>query len=241
MNIVFSPSITYGMTIHSKYLIAEHHTLFKYLYPQRSLIPKHHFMVHYPSSIRKIGPLLHMWCMRFEAKHKVFKDYFKNYKNITKSLAKKHQMAIAFHWETFNLHQKEYGPIKPFSLREENLVHNEHFEIMSSKEVFSSTWVKVNGVEYKAGLVICSTMEEDMPVFCQISDILLVEEHVYFLTNKLFTDNFDEHHHAFRVSQNEERFIVALSELKFYTPFDVQSSYSASDVSLYVVPSFIMF
>lgn len=77
-------------------------------------------MIHYPSSIRKIGPLLHMWSMRFEAKHKLFKDYLKNFKNITKSLVKKHQMAIAYHWETFNLKQYEYGPMKSFSLKDEN-------------------------------------------------------------------------------------------------------------------------
>lgn len=97
MNIVFSPTVTLGMTIHLKHLIVDHHKLFKHLYLQRNLLPKHHFMIHYPSSIRKIGPLLYMWSMRFEAKHKMFKDSFKNFKNITKSLAKKHQMAIAYH------------------------------------------------------------------------------------------------------------------------------------------------
>lgn len=96
---------------------------------------------HYPSSIRKIGPLLHMWCMRFGAKHKLFKDYFKNFKNITKSLAKKHQMAIAFRWETFTLKQNEYGPITSFSLRDENVVNNEMLEMILSKDVFSASWL----------------------------------------------------------------------------------------------------
>lgn len=63
MNIVFSPSLTLGMTIYLKHLIVDHHKLFKHLYPHRNLIPKHHFLIHYPSSIRKIGPLLHVWCM----------------------------------------------------------------------------------------------------------------------------------------------------------------------------------
>lgn len=48
-------------------------------------------MSHYPSSVSKIGPLLHMWSMRFEAKVKVFKDSYKHFKNATKSHAKKHQ------------------------------------------------------------------------------------------------------------------------------------------------------
>lgn len=241
MNIVFSPSLTLGITIYLKHLIVDHHKLFKHLYPHRNLIPKHHFMIHYPSSIRKIGPLLYTWCMRFEAKHKLFKDCFKNFKNITKSLAKKHQMAIAYHWETFTLKQNEYGPIKSFLFRDENVVNNEMLETILSKDVFSTSWVKVDGVEYKAGLVICSAMEEDMPVFCQISDVLLVEDQICFWTNKLFTENFDDHHHAFRVLRSVERCLLKMSELKFHKPFDIQSSYNVSDESMYIIPSFTMF
>ena len=32
-------------------LIAEHHTLFREVYPDASIIPKMHYMVHYPSQI----------------------------------------------------------------------------------------------------------------------------------------------------------------------------------------------
>lgn len=239
MNIVFSPCLTSGLTVYLKHLIADHHKLFKYLYPHKNLIPKHHYMIHYPSSIRKIGPLLYMWSMRFEAKHKMFKDFFKNFKNITKSLAKKHQMAIAYHWETFTLKHNEFGPIKPFSIGNE--VSNQMLEMFVSKDVFSTSWVKVDGVEYRAGLVVCSAIESEMPVFCQISDVLLVENCIYLLVNKLFTENFDEHHHAFRVVQSEERCIIKMSEIQFYKPFDIQSSYSDVDESLYIIPSFVMF
>ena len=198
-------------------------------------------MIHYPSSIRKIGPLLYVWCMRYEAKHKMFKDYFKNFKNITKSLAKRHQMAIAYHWETFTLKQKEYGPMKSFSLRDEIVVNSEMCEMLLSKDVFSTSWVKFDGVEYKGGLVVCSSMEEDMPVFCQIDDVLLVEDDVYFLTKKLFTEMFVEHHHAFKVLPTEERCVMKMTELKCHKPFDIQSSYGKADESLYIIPSFIMF
>lgn len=60
VNIVFSPCITEGMTVYLKHLIEEHHRLFANLYPQNNLIPKHHFMIHYPECIRQIGPLVHV-------------------------------------------------------------------------------------------------------------------------------------------------------------------------------------
>lgn len=57
--------------------------------------------------------------MRGEAKHKVFKNTLKNFKNITVSLAKKHQMSIAYKWETSPLNYVEYGPLKSFNFDDE--------------------------------------------------------------------------------------------------------------------------
>lgn len=37
-----------------------------------TLIPKHHHVLHYPNAIRKIGPLINYWMMRFESKHQFF-------------------------------------------------------------------------------------------------------------------------------------------------------------------------
>lgn len=56
--------------------------------------------------------------MRFEAKHRVFKSTLK-LKNITVSLAKKHQMSIAANWETSSLNHIEYGPLKTFNVDNE--------------------------------------------------------------------------------------------------------------------------
>lgn len=93
-------TFVYMHTVHLKHLIMEHHDLFKELYPSRNMIPKHHYVLHYPACIRKIGPIIHMWSMRGDAKHRVFKSTLKNFKNITVSLAKKHQMSKAYKWET---------------------------------------------------------------------------------------------------------------------------------------------
>lgn len=95
VNTIFAPFLTEGMTVYLKHPIVEHHQLFKYLFPVQSLLPKRHFMIHYPRCIKNIGPLIHMWCMRYEGKHNFFKRQLKCYKNLTLSLAKKHQNHIA--------------------------------------------------------------------------------------------------------------------------------------------------
>ena len=60
VNIVFSPVLSKGITIFLKHLIAEHHRLFKHLFPHKNLLPKHHFMVHYPTCI-PTGPTCINW------------------------------------------------------------------------------------------------------------------------------------------------------------------------------------
>lgn len=52
---------------------------------------------------------------------------------------------------------------------------------------------------------------------------------------------FLEHHHAFKVLLTEELCVMKMTELKFYQPFDIQSSYGKADESLYIIPSFVMF
>ena len=80
-------------------LIEEHHFQFKLLYPEKSLIPKMHYMVHYPSQILKFGPLIYSWTMRHEGKLCVIKRaaVHGNFKNISYTIAKRSQHALCYH------------------------------------------------------------------------------------------------------------------------------------------------
>lgn len=73
--------------------IARFLTLFKKCF-KLPIIPKMHFLVHYPRLIREFGPLLSLWCMNFEAKHAYFKSMQKrigNWINVPFTLAYRHQ------------------------------------------------------------------------------------------------------------------------------------------------------
>ncbi|XP_058839220.1 uncharacterized protein LOC131694748 [Topomyia yanbarensis] len=61
-------------------LVSEHHRLYQHLF-KKSLKPKHHFLNHYASVIRSSGPIKKMCCIRHEARHRDFKEYF----NVTSS------------------------------------------------------------------------------------------------------------------------------------------------------------
>ncbi|XP_065672251.1 uncharacterized protein LOC136090070 [Hydra vulgaris] len=93
--IILSPVIDIEWIPVPTHLIARHHELLAQLNP-KSFTPKILFRVHYPRMIAQFGPLRLLWCLRFEAKHQYFKQIahrVKNFRNITKTLAERHQMA----------------------------------------------------------------------------------------------------------------------------------------------------
>jgi len=56
--------------------VQKHHIAYIELYG--ALKPKHHFLVHYASIIKRSGPIKHLWCMRFESKLREAKLYTHN-------------------------------------------------------------------------------------------------------------------------------------------------------------------
>lgn len=202
INIVFSPAVTEGMAIcHVWHLIIDHHMLLKELYPHQKLIPKHHFMIHYPRIMRKIGPMFHFWSMRFEAKHRFFKNTIKNFKNITKSLALKHQMAIAYHWESMPLKSTDHGPVKTVKisdLRNGDMIADS-LHVDMNHEVDVASWVTCYGTEYRPALLVCSKTEDGMPVFSQIKDIVVSVGECFLAVQNFETLGCAEHFHSYQV------------------------------------------
>jgi len=81
-----------------KYLIFKHHDMYLSLF-NSSLKPKHYFLLHYPNIILKTGPLIYLFCMYFEAKHKELKKNANNMqsrKNLSLTLAKKSQLNFLY-------------------------------------------------------------------------------------------------------------------------------------------------
>lgn len=69
MSVVFAPNLRENYIVQLEHLIEQHHRLVLATFKDFTLKPKHHFMIHYPRNIRQVGPLVHLWCMRFEGKH----------------------------------------------------------------------------------------------------------------------------------------------------------------------------
>uniref|UniRef100_A0A8C6LRA2 Uncharacterized protein n=1 Tax=Nothobranchius furzeri TaxID=105023 RepID=A0A8C6LRA2_NOTFU len=69
------------------------------MFPDQSLKPKHHYVLHYPSLILKFGPLIRLWTLRFESKHSYFKECARkmhNFLHLSKTLAERHQLLQSY-------------------------------------------------------------------------------------------------------------------------------------------------
>ena len=53
LNIVMAPVISMNLVAYLRLLIEQHHLEFKELYPDCSIIPKFHYIVHYPEIITR--------------------------------------------------------------------------------------------------------------------------------------------------------------------------------------------
>ena len=60
-SIAVSPLCLPDTVAYLRVLIEEKLALFQQLYPEKNVIPKQHYMLHYPSQIERLGPLIQSW------------------------------------------------------------------------------------------------------------------------------------------------------------------------------------
>lgn len=165
MNIISSVRVSESQVTHLEQLIITHNKLtIQFL---GKLSPKNHIATHYGTIYRVMGSILHLSSMRYEAFHKLSKNYARMVKsrvNICYTLALKLQLQLC------------YRLFCQIGLRDSIIMGrtirkwSEHYSFSnfqmndSFAEIIS--WVKVNGVKYnpKCALHLGFNSDED-PIF----------------------------------------------------------------------------
>lgn len=93
-----SPQDAYSLQSHIvKYYTLRHACSEKY--PAfAKLVPKNHFLEHYPAQILAFGPFISVWTARYESRHRDFVNWCessKNFVNVLKTLCYKNQKKLA--------------------------------------------------------------------------------------------------------------------------------------------------
>ena len=131
------------------------------LFPEVDMKPKAHFLIDYPTIIRRFGPLVKT--LRFESKHSYFKSFLsgnKNRKNVWLSLAKRHQYMMYLHYS------KEF-------LLEHNCPRG-----VGTMEVCIEAF---NGYEQVELLIAFSLKSDDILAFLKMTISLALLDLLYFL------------------------------------------------------------
>ncbi|KAL3970579.1 LETM1 and EF-hand domain-containing protein 1, mitochondrial [Sarotherodon galilaeus] len=210
VQIVLAPIISLQTVLQLRSMIEEHLYQFKQLFPEVNIIPKQHYMLHLPSQILSLGPLIRSMCMRFEAKHSYFKQWASklNFKNVCKSLANHNQFLECCQNEIGTEHpifakEKESGPVS--AVKNNDYVRKkikEFFGIDVMQSVVSVKWYVLNGNKYITGKsMIIADVDGTFPVFGLIKDIFLIDSSfIAFEYQRYETLNLNEDLLAYEVT-----------------------------------------
>ncbi|XP_066933444.1 uncharacterized protein [Clytia hemisphaerica] len=200
--LAFSPLFTFGTIGYLSQIIEEHCSVFKSIFPQENLIPKHHYLFETPSLIPRFGPPVRYSCMRFEAMHKTFKSFlpFCNFSHLETSLANRYLKHTAT--SSFLCSSREDGPGKSIPPAEMDLIRKKHpfddFPVHSSY----LNWITLNGTKYIARhcfLAVDADSNTELPMFGKLVKIICAKVPIFVLS-MLETFRFDNDFVGYQVS-----------------------------------------
>ena len=216
-DIILAPAIQVSLLSYLNHIITTFIYEFNAKFPKK-IIPKMHFLLHYPRLIQEYGPLRSLWCMRFEAKHQFFKKIagvINNFINICYSLARRHQMHQCWEWQGSN----ELGA---------DLVHSSVTDVefvkfpsrlkrcFAAKLLFEegTVWktneVTIDTVKYRRGdfIIVDVVHGEEIPQFLKIVHIVKLHSQ-WWICGKLYnTKQFSRHYHSYIVTDTEAWLVI---------------------------------
>lgn len=137
--------------------------MFKKLYPDMPLIPKHHFMIHYGGMVAIFGPLVKLWCMTSKSEYRPFKCQAYvvcNFRNISKTLVYKNQIQTMYNYVLYKAHFGIFGT--QWALSWKAAYKNKDFWILITIHVAHT--VHVLGQTYKTGSVVLLILTQEVSV-----------------------------------------------------------------------------
>lgn len=242
VELICAPAISTGQVAYLKVLIEEYLQCRKETFPDHALKPKHHFISHYPDLIIRFGPLIRLWTLRFESKHTYFKQCARklhNFKNLCSTLAERHQLLQAY---------LSAGDVFPpcvvvergtdFFVNDYNDKIQEsvaHLSFQPSNTVAAHA-VSIKGTNYKMNMCVVQGKDDEGLVFGKIKLILIQNNSVYFITEKLQSVCLvDQGVHCLKTNPEHttQYFCIDQEELLDYYPLPEYSVLGLSLIALH--------
>lgn len=205
-------------------LISEHHKLYLDLFKEK-LKPKHHYLIHYPRIIMKMGPLKYLSCIRFEAKHKEIKQNAKvvtSRRNPSYTFTLKHQLKLTYRFIKNKGFENRFsvGVVLKNTLTQLDNYNN--FKSALSEDInenYFPVWLNINGIIYKPGMIIEIDTDGIFRFFGHIQYIIINnDQYVHYIYKNVKTIRFSQHIHAFEVARTEVWDCIAHTKLMSVVP-----------------------
>lgn len=180
-------------------LISEHHSMYMSLF-NKSLRPKHHFMIHYPHILRLTGPLCHNWSMRFESKHletKIASLICRSRVNLCKSIAIRHSFILSYDCLIF--HSIAFNSISSVG--------------PSDGRPCCYEWIIFKGCKYRKNGIISYDETDVIPVFGRIQYVAVHDASASVVVLPFETVHYNPHLCSYHVTNTISRSIKVDIEL----------------------------
>ncbi|KAK5638762.1 hypothetical protein RI129_013057 [Pyrocoelia pectoralis] len=224
--------------------IQQHHLHYIKLFGN-TLKPKFHFMVHYPTIIKKIGPLKHIWCFRFESKHRELKIYTNNTnsrKNIPYTIAVKCSLKFSYRLLN-NIGLKQPLAYDTNCTKQENLREKSYYKNLDSDKVGN---IEDNIITFKNCVIYKGTqyaidyylLSKDLQLYKIVDIIMATDENIYFVCLQYKLTNFCNHFQSYVLPMNattNKYFLFSPSHFEYYSPLH---TYTSPNGKTYVRPKY---
>lgn len=230
--LVISPLASQKSIATLKQLIFSHNYNFKKLFPHVNFTPKLHYLTHFPRQIILFGPARNHWCMRFEAKHGLFKmKKWRSFKSLEKSVALYHQRWMCLQQSGVGNGKSETYLYKGDVVREGIVIPvdltpceiknyiQEHFDCLVHQDILQTDSVNIHEISYALGKVLLYEYSENSePVFAVIDQIYVIDNLKCFHCTKLKILGFNSHLNAFECQRGHDTLVTSVGRLTYKWP-----------------------
>lgn len=180
----------------------------RHVLPNLPIKPKHHYMLHYCDQILQFGPLVHVWTLRFEAKHNQLAQIWKPSqcsKNISKSLANRHQFRYALHTDR-NYFKPQLATIhkgKLVTLRDtapviRNLLLGNLVDGLDAEFIIGTSLSEGSVTFARKSVIVLSAEHVDgLPFFTEPRYAIMYNNAYFLVCQSLKTICYNKHYHCF--------------------------------------------
>ncbi|XP_052130241.1 uncharacterized protein LOC127751167 [Frankliniella occidentalis] len=210
-------------------------------------INKLHHILHYPKQFREKGPLIRLWCARYEGRHRILRKHSavqSNFKNIIKTMSRMFQLST---FDAFLQKKKPETIISSTDSVQEIVQNSIYSDILVSEGLLLDDQVKivksvsVKGEEYACGLfVVCPSQNEPFK-FGLIADVIVEVKDaskVYLVVQECVNEGLSNRYNSYKIRNLFEAppYLLKIENLIDYRPLPAWTPMERDGLGLYLHP-----